>query len=44
LSRLLRVAVVRSEKLVVEAGDSLGTQKKGTSAVGSLYQVTANED
>jgi hypothetical protein len=26
--QLLRVAVVRSEKLVVEAGDSLGTQRK----------------
>jgi hypothetical protein len=27
--RQLRVAVVRCEKLVAEAGDSLGTQRKG---------------
>jgi hypothetical protein len=31
-------------KLVAEAGDSSGTQRKGTSAVGSGYQATASED
>jgi hypothetical protein len=36
----LRVAVVRSEKLVAEAGDSSGTQRKGNVR---RYQATANE-
>jgi hypothetical protein len=40
----LRVAVVRSEKLVVEAGDTSGTQRKRTFAVGSRYQAEASED
>jgi hypothetical protein len=40
----LRVTVVRSEKLVTEAGDTEGTQRKGTSAAGSRYQATASED
>jgi hypothetical protein len=43
-SSRLRVAVVRSEQLVAEAGGSLGTQRKGMSAVGSRYQATASED
>jgi hypothetical protein len=33
----LRAAVVRREKLVAEAGDSSGTQKKGKSAIESRY-------
>jgi hypothetical protein len=32
------------EKLVAEAGDSSGTQKKGMSAVESRYRATASED
>jgi hypothetical protein len=40
----LRVAVVRSEKLIAEAGVSSGTQRKGTSAVENRYQATASED
>jgi hypothetical protein len=39
----LRVEVVRSEKLVAEAGDSSGTQRKGKSDVGRSYQATAVE-
>jgi hypothetical protein len=35
----LRFAAVRSEKLVAEAGDSLGIQKKGTFIVGKHYQA-----
>jgi hypothetical protein len=46
LSRLsqLRDAVVRSEKLVAEAGDSTGTQGKGMSVVERRYQATVSED
>jgi hypothetical protein len=33
----LRVAVVRNEKLVAEAGGNTGTQRKGTPAVERLY-------
>jgi hypothetical protein len=40
----LRAAVVRSEKHVAEAGDSSGTQRKGTSTVGGRYQATVSED
>jgi hypothetical protein len=36
----LRVAVVRSKKLVAEAGDSSGTQRKGNVS----YQATASGD
>jgi hypothetical protein len=35
---------VRSEKLVAEAGDSSGAQRKGTFGFGSRYQATASED
>jgi hypothetical protein len=38
-----RVAVVRCEKLVAEARDNSGTQRKGTSTIGSCYQATARE-
>jgi hypothetical protein len=34
----------RFEKLVAEAGDSSSTHRKETSAVGSRYRATANED
>jgi hypothetical protein len=40
----LRVAVVRSEKLLVEAEDISGTQRKGTSTTESHYQTMASED
>jgi hypothetical protein len=40
----LKVAVVRNEKLAAVTGDSSGTQRRGTSAVGSRYQATAIED
>jgi hypothetical protein len=41
----LRVAVVRSEKLVAEAGGQFGNpEERGTSAVESHYQETASED
>jgi hypothetical protein len=39
----LRVAVVRSEKLVVEARNSLVTQRKNIH-VESHYQAAASED
>jgi hypothetical protein len=32
------------EKLVAEVGESSLTQRKGLSAVGSLYRATINED
>jgi hypothetical protein len=32
------------EKLVAAAGDSLGAQRKGMSAIGSCYQTVASED
>jgi hypothetical protein len=35
---------MRSEKLVAEAGDSLGIHKKGKSTVRSRYKATASED
>jgi hypothetical protein len=35
----LRFAAVRSEKLLAEAGDSLGTQRKGAFIVGRLHQA-----
>jgi hypothetical protein len=38
------IAVVRSEKLVVEAGESSGTQRKENVSIGIHYQTTANED
>jgi hypothetical protein len=34
-----KLRVVRSEKMVAEAGDSSGTHRKGTSAIGSCYQA-----
>jgi hypothetical protein len=41
----VRVAVVRSEKLAAEAGDTSGTlEERGTSAFESRYQATANAD
>jgi hypothetical protein len=40
----LRVAVVRSEKLVVEARDILGTQRNENIHVGSHYQAAASKD
>jgi hypothetical protein len=40
----LRFAAVRSEKLVAEAGDSPGTQRKGNVQRWSRYQATASED
>jgi hypothetical protein len=40
----LRVPVLRSERLIAEAGDSSGTQRKGNAAVESCYQATASED
>jgi hypothetical protein len=40
----LRAGVVRSEKRVAGAGDSSGTQRRGTSAVKNRYQATASED
>jgi hypothetical protein len=40
----LRVAVTRNEKLIAEAGDSSGTQKKGNVRCLSRYQATASED
>jgi hypothetical protein len=43
LSRL-GAAVVRSEKLIAEAGENLGTQRKGNVHRWSRYQATANED
>jgi hypothetical protein len=38
----LKVAVVRSEKLVAEAGDILEL-RRGTFAVGSHYKTTAEK-
>jgi hypothetical protein len=35
---------VRCAKLVAEAGDSLGTQRKGSVTVESRYRATASED
>jgi hypothetical protein len=40
----LRVADVRSEKLVAEAVKIWKTRERGKSAVGSRYQAMANED
>jgi hypothetical protein len=40
----LRISVVRSEKLIYEAGDSSGTQRKDNIAVGNHYQAMAVED
>jgi hypothetical protein len=40
----LRVAIVISEKLVVEAEDSSGTRGRGTSAFESRYQATASDN
>jgi hypothetical protein len=40
MDETLSVAVVRSKKLVAEAGDSSGTQRKGN----VRYQATASED
>jgi hypothetical protein len=40
----LRVAVVRSEQLVAETGESSGTQRKRDVRLGSRYQATASED
>jgi hypothetical protein len=40
----LSVAVVRSEKLVAEAEESWGTQRKENGAVRNHYQATAIED
>jgi hypothetical protein len=39
----MRVAGVRSKKMVAEAGDSSGTKRKGKSTVGSHYEATARE-
>jgi hypothetical protein len=44
LTLTLRVAVVRSEKLVAETGGSSGTQRKGNVHRWSCYQATATED
>jgi hypothetical protein len=44
VSSSVRVIIVRRKKLVAEAGDSSGTQRKDTSVVGSHYQTTASED
>jgi hypothetical protein len=44
LTLTLVESVERSEKLVAEAGESSGTQRRGKSAVGNHYQATASED
>jgi hypothetical protein len=38
------VAAVRSEKLVAEARDTSGTQRKGNVHLGNRYQATDAED
>jgi hypothetical protein len=38
----LRAAVVRSEKMVAEAGDSLGTQRKGNITLEMLREFLEN--
>jgi hypothetical protein len=40
----LRAVIVGSEKLLAEAGDSSGNQRKGNVAIESRYQATASED
>jgi hypothetical protein len=42
--RQMSVSVVRNEKLVAEAGDSSGIQRKGNVRLESRYQATASED
>jgi hypothetical protein len=40
----LRTAVVRRGKMVAEAGDSYGTQRRKNVIVESRYQATASKD